>query len=295
MRPAGQDEAAPAKINLTLHVAAPRPDGLHPLRSLVVFAPGAADQVAARPARGLTLEITGPGAAGLATGPDNLVMRAALALAEAAGISADADMTLHKMLPVASGIGGGSADAAAALRALNRLWRLDWPQAALEQVAAGLGSDVAACVACQPVWMSGTGSELAPAPPLPPLEAVLVNPGVPCPTGPVYGALDQSGRFGALEHAPLPDGGFADRSAVLAWLAGCRNDLEPAAAALVPQTGPLLAGLRAVPGVALARLSGSGATCWAIVDAAAGEAAERAAVLVGPDGWVCHTPLGAGL
>jgi 4-diphosphocytidyl-2-C-methyl-D-erythritol kinase len=302
MAPASVDEAAPAKINLTLHVAAPRPDGLHPLRSLVVFAPDAADRIVTRRAVGLSLRISGPMGQGLSAGPDNLVVRAAQALAEAAGIAANADLLLDKHLPVASGIGGGSADAAAALRALNRLWQLDWTPAQLERVASGLGSDVAACVSSQPVWMAGTGSELEPAPLLPPMEAILVNPGIPCPTGPVYRALDAAGAFGALDHPPLPSGPVS-LSGLTRWMARCRNDLEPPAITLVPAVGVLLAQLASLPGVALARLSGSGATCFGLTGEGSGAVvnkvlelmARRASGLDSAVPWVCRSRLGAGL
>lgn len=287
-------EAAPAKVNLTLHVAAPAPSGLHPLASLVVFAAGAGDQLRASPAIDLSLAIEGPFAAGLETGEGNLVLRAARALARQAGLGgAGARLVLDKQLPVASGIGGGSADAAAALRALNRLWDAGATTAELEAVAAGLGSDVPACVRARTCWMEGMGERLRPGPDLPPLPALLVNPNVPCPTGPVYAAYDAVGRFGSLAHPDLPEPATASATALTGWLAGTRNDLEAPAAAHVPAIGACLAALRRCDGALLVRMSGSGATCFAIFasvqqrDVAAG----RLAALQ-PGWWIAPSVLG---
>lgn len=283
-------EQAPAKINLTLHVAAPAMSGLHPLRSLVVFAPDAADRLEARPAPGLSLRIDGPFAPGLDSGDTNLVLRAARVLADAAGGRHGAQLRLHKALPVASGIGGGSADAAATLRALSRLWGLDWPQERLEGLAATLGADVPACVSGGPAWMGGFGAELDPVTGLAPLDAVLVNPGVPCATGAVYAAFDRAAGNGRLDHEPaLPVAG--DGSALLDWLTGQRNDLQATATALVPQIGMALEALEATPGIGLARMSGSGATCFGLVlpDVPVDLAALQARLA--PGSWVCRTRL----
>ncbi len=270
-------EAAPAKINLFLHVLGRRAeDGYHLLDSLVVFA-GAADRVEATPAPDGTppsLAVDGPEAAALA-GEDparNLVLRAAWALAREAGLAAPpALLRLTKRLPVASGIGGGSADAAAALRALDRLWGLGWPRERLEAVARRLGADVPACIASRPVRMGGVGEVLTPAPPLPArLGLVLANPRLPLATPAVFGA--RTGDFSAP--AELPAAGWTEAAALARDLSALRNDLEPAAIALCPPVAEVLAALRALPGCLLARMSGSGATCFALMpDATAAEAA----------------------
>ena len=177
---------APAKINLYLHVAAPRSDGLHPLDSLVIFA-DVGDVVDASAGDGLTLEVSGPFAAALAHEPDNHVLRAARALGAHAGIAPRAALTLDKRLPIASGIGGGSSDAAATLRVLNRLWRVNASDDDLEKIARTLGADVPVCVRAQTARMQGIGEVLASIV-APSFDAVLVNPLHCVPTGEVYGA-----------------------------------------------------------------------------------------------------------
>src|SRR4051794_13788122 len=181
-------ERASAKINLHLHVVGRRPDGYHLLDSLVVFA-GAADRLTVEPGE-LSLTVTGPFAAGLETESDNLVLRAARALAAHAGVPATGRLVLEKILPVASGIGGGSADAAATLRLLSRFWGLDVGQGTLAGLAARLGADVPVCVASHAAVMSGIGEVLAPAPVLPEVGIVLVNPGVAVSTPAVFRARD---------------------------------------------------------------------------------------------------------
>ena len=180
-------EPAPAKVNLYLHVTGRRADGYHLLDSLAVFGP-AADLLAAAPAAALTLALEGPFAAGLAAEPDNLVLRAARALAAEAGLPGGAALRLAKHLPVASGIGGGSADAAAALRLLDRLWGLGLPEARLAAIAARLGADVPVCLASRPRRMQGVGEVLRPAPALPDCGLLLVNPGVALATPAVFRA-----------------------------------------------------------------------------------------------------------
>jgi 4-diphosphocytidyl-2-C-methyl-D-erythritol kinase len=270
-------EAAPAKVNLHLHVTGRRADGYHLLDSLVVFA-GAADTLRARLAEGLSLHLEGPEASALAGEADNLVLRAARALAEAAGIAPRAALTLVKRLPVASGIGGGSADAAAALRALNRLWGLGWSEGRLAGLALALGADIPACLASRPCVMAGVGELLRPAPPLPGCGLVLANPRIALPTPAVFRA--RAGGFRAA--AALPEAGWADAAALARDLAGWGNDLEAAAIGLCPAVASVLAALRALPGCRLARMSGSGATCFALFDAPE-EAAAAAAAL--PEGW----------
>jgi len=235
-----------------------RADGYHTLDSLVVFA-GAADTVTATPADGLSLSLAGPEAAALAAEPDNLVLRAARALAVAAGVPARGALVLEKRLPVASGIGGGSADAAASLRALNALWGLDWPEARLAKVALPLGADIPACIAARACRMGGIGEELSPAPDLPECGLVLANPRIALPTPAVFEA--RQGGFSAT--AVLP-GGWKDAAALARDLAALRNDLEPPAIALCPAVAEVLAALRTLPGCLLARMSGSGATCFGL-------------------------------
>ncbi len=276
-------ERAPAKVNLYLHVTGRRDaDGYHLLDSLVVFGP-AEDLLEARPApHGLSLALDGPEAAALAGEADNLVLRAGRALLAKAGGRAlpGAALRLSKHMPVASGIGGGSADAAAALRALDRLWGLDLGAAALAAIGARLGADVPVCLPAPPraMRMEGVGEVLSPAPPLPPFALLLVNPRLSLPTPAVFRA--RSGPFSP--RAALPPGGWADAAALARDLAGLRNDLEPAAIALCPPVAEVLAALRAAPHCLLARMSGSGATCFGLfADAAA--AARAAAGL--PGAW----------
>lgn len=287
-RAAGVFEAAPAKVNLYLHVRGRRADGRHALDTFTAFA-AVGDRVSARRARGLSLEVSGPFAAAIdCAADDNLVMRAARALAAAARVREGAAISLEKRLPVAAGLGGGSADAAAALRALARLWRLDMPEAALRAIAAPLGADIPACVAARPLLVSGAGEALRPAPRLPRvLPLVLVNPGVPLATAAVFGAL--RAPFSMPAPAPRFAGGTARFAAALARR---RNDLEAPARGLEPLVGETLAALDAAPRRLLARMSGSGATCFALFRTGA-EAAGAVAALrrARPARWVCVTRL----
>jgi 4-diphosphocytidyl-2-C-methyl-D-erythritol kinase len=259
-------EPAPAKLNLALHVRRRRADGRHDIETIFAFCTDG-DRLQAGSGQGLALTIAGPFAEGLSAGEDNLVIRAARALADAAQIPADAALHLTKNLPVASGIGGGSADAAAALRLLTRLWGLD--PAYASAVASTLGSDVPACLLSMTARGSGAGDDLA-------LEdagiadtpVLLVSPRQPLSTGAVFAGWD------GTDHGPLAH-----------WRDG-RNDLEPAARALVPAISAVLDWLGARPGVTTARMSGSGATCFALFDDEA--ARDRAAAAVPPDWW--HLP-----
>ncbi len=275
--PGGAAEPAPAKVNLFLHVTGRRADGYHLLDSLAVFGP-AADSLEAEPAAALTLSVEGPFGAALAGEADNLVLRAARALAAAAGVPPRAALRLSKRLPVASGIGGGSADAAAALRLLDRLWGLRSGTDRLERVAAALGADVPVCVRSEPARMGGVGGDLSPAPVLPACGLLLANPGVALATPAVFRA--RAGAFSAP--AALP-GRWADAAAMARDLARLRNDLEEPATALCPPVGEALAALRSLPGCLLARMSGSGATCFGLFADAA--AAERAAASLPPAWW----------
>ena len=276
--------AAPAKINLTLHVLGRRPDGYHDLESLVAFA-SLHDVVAVAAAHDLSLTVAGPNADALQSTPlaDNLVLRAARALAESAGLSAPtAALKLDKHLPVAGGIGGGSADAAAALRALVRLWRLDMSEAALAKIGLSLGADLPVCLASRPMVMTGIGERLAAAPALPPLGILLVNPRVALPTAQVFAALN--GGIGA----PMPMAYAAgDAASLLTALRLGRNDLEAPARQIAPVIGEVLATLAALPGTRLARMSGSGATCFALFDDEGAAQEALRSLRTGQDGWWC--------
>lgn len=271
-------EAAPAKVNLFLHVVGRRADGYHLLDSLAVF-PRIGDTLRATPADALELTLEGPFGGALQAEPDNLVLRAARGLAELAGVHAGARLILVKTLPVASGIGGGSADAAAALRLLARLWGVAPAPAALHALALRLGADVPVCLASRPARMGGVGETLSPAPALPVFGMALVNPGVAVSTPEVFRA--RTGGFSPP--AALPPG-WPDAAAMARALAALGNDLQPPAVALRPVIGEVLAALRATPGCLLARMSGSGATCFGVY-ADAATAATAAAAVRRPGWW----------
>ena len=270
-------EPAPAKVNLFLHVTGRRADGYHLLDSLVVFA-GIGDAVTARDADDLRLSVTGPFAAGLAAEPNNLVLRAAHALAAEAGIAPRAHLTLEKRLPVASGIGGGSADAAAALRLLCRLWNLRPDYDALLRLAARLGADVPVCLGSRSRRMSGIGEILGPVPPLPNCGLLLANPGVAVSTADVF--RRRTAAFSPP--ANLPDQ-WADAAALTGTLRAAGNDLQPPAVALCPEIETVLRAIDSQPGCLLARMSGSGATCFGLFPHPA--AAAQAAAALGGVGW----------
>ncbi len=248
-------ERASAKINLFLHVGHRRADGFHPLQSLAVFT-DMGDTLSFAPADALSLKLDGPFAKGLEAEADNLVLRAARALDGGRG----AAITLTKNLPVASGIGGGSADAAAALRGLRSLWENAADDAALCEIAATLGSDIPVCVGSVPAFMEGRGEILSAAPVLPHLPMLLVNPGVAVPTKDVFAALQV--RSGA--DMTLPPGRFRDTADLLRFLETTRNDLEAPARAIQPVIGDVLAAIAVLPGALFTRMSGSGATCFGI-------------------------------
>jgi 4-diphosphocytidyl-2-C-methyl-D-erythritol kinase len=274
---------AAAKVNLYLHVAPPNPDGYHPIASLMAFA-DVGDRLRAEPADRLSMIIEGPFGEGLSAGADNLVLRAAsVLLARAGRPGAGARLTLTKALPIASGLGGGSSDAGAALRLLNAMLGLGLGEAELEDVAAGIGADGAACLRGRMLIAEGRGERLSPAPPMPPLPAVLVNPGVPSPTGAVYRAYDASGAPGGADLPSAPP--LRTTLEAAAWLATCRNDLEPPALTLEPRIGLALDALRAAPESLLTRMSGSGATCFCLCERD-GEAAALARRLAAAEpGW----------
>lgn len=298
-----QTETAYAKVNLALHVRRRREDGYHDLESLFAFV-DRGDVLSATPrADGrLSLMIEGPFAEGLDSGPENLVLRAAhslqmtvcpersrgtfaqdpsTSLGNPAGLGIidcghlGADLHLTKNLPVASGIGGGSADAAAALRLLNRLWGCNLADRELCAIGETLGSDIPACVISQSLRVEGRGEALAP-PDLPGLSGtpiLLVNPGIPLGTAPVFRGWDQ------VDRGPL------DTSCLEAVITKGRNDLEAPARALVPGIGDVLDRLGAAPGVTLARMSGSGATCFALFESSAVCTAAGQAISAERPGW----------
>ncbi len=248
-------EIAYAKINLALHVRARRDDGYHVLETLFAFAEDG-DILTAELADGLSLNIDGPFSVALEGGADNLVMRAARAVQEAFAVTHGAAIILDKRLPVAAGIGGGSADAAAALRLLARLWGLDIQHPKMMEIAAALGADVPACLESRTVRGEGVGDVLIPvaAPHLTGLPVLLINDFTPCLTGPVFAGWD------GVDRGPL------DQDVSIKSIIAARNDLVAPAAAIVPQIQPLLESLRAQDGVIMARMSGSGATCFALFD-----------------------------
>jgi 4-diphosphocytidyl-2-C-methyl-D-erythritol kinase len=273
---------APAKVNLYLHVTGRRPDGYHLLDSLIAFV-DISDRLTAEPARTLSLSVSGPEAAGVADlGQDNLVLRAARLLADHTGTSCGAALHLEKILPVAAGLGGGSSDAAAVFRVLAALWRLSIGEDELHGLGARLGADLPACLYGRAAWVGGIGERLAPAPDLPAAGILLANPRRLLPTAAVFaarqGPFSARGRFDAM---PTDAIGLAR-----ALVPRC-NDLTDAAVALVPEIGAVLARLAGLPGALIARMSGSGATCFALFsDRSAAEEA-RLALAAAEPGWWC--------
>jgi 4-diphosphocytidyl-2-C-methyl-D-erythritol kinase len=283
---------APAKVNLYLHVGAPEGDGYHPLSSLMVFA-DVGDVVSIQPAEAPGFEVTGPFAAPLEGQDDNLVVRAAQALlAHVGGPQPPFRLILDKQLPVAAGLGGGSSDAGAALRLLRQALGLTVQDEILTAIAGRIGADGPACLWARAAIGEGRGDRLFAAPVLPGLDAVLVNPGVPSSTAAVYRAYDAAGCPGGPERPWLPEA-FEDAVEVAAVLAGCRNDLEAPAVALTPVIGEVLETLRGEPETLLARMSGSGATCFALCagDIEAEGLAERLQSMR-PGWWVKRCRLG---
>jgi 4-diphosphocytidyl-2-C-methyl-D-erythritol kinase len=270
---------APAKINLYLHVLGRRGDGYHLLDSLVVF-PRQGDQIEVSPADDLRLTVSGPFAADVPAGDDNLVLRAARALAAATGRVPAVAIHLEKRLPVASGIGGGSADAAAVLRGLARLWELPIKADILARIALSLGADVPMCLNSRSAFIGGVGDEVATAPELPDFAVVLVNPRIPLPTPAVFrtrtGPFSAAGRF---SNAPT------DAMEMATLLARRRNDLTSAAIGLVPAVADVLSALERAPGVMLSRMSGSGATCFGLCADQAGAESTAAALAAEHPGW----------
>ncbi len=269
-------ETAYAKINLALHVRRRRDDGYHELETLFAFADNG-DELSVEPSSDFSLKIIGPFSKGLSSGPDNLVLRAAMQLAARHGITAGAAFILDKRLPIASGIGGGSADAAAALRLAIKLWGLDPEHEELASLALELGADVPACIASQSCFGTGVGDQLSPVKgaALSHMPILLVNPLIPCPTGAVFKAWDGKDR-GALDPAD--------------WMQA-RNDLELPSINLHPEIADVLSALNE-NSPKLARMSGSGATCFGIFDSIAHRDAACAMIQTKhPDWWTMMAAL----
>lgn len=282
-------EAAPAKVNLALHVTGRRADGYHELESLVVFA-DVADEVVARPARNDSLEVTGPFAAAAGSGDANLVARAVAAFRARwpDHVSTGMAIELRKNLPVAAGLGGGSADAAAALRLMANAGETPISPADLSRVALSLGADVPVCLISQPCEVRGVGEILHPLQHFPPLHIVMVNPLVPVVTADVFRRLE-SRVNDPLPPLPSP---MTRPSQLGIWLDETRNDLEPPAISLVPAIGELIDRMAKVDGCILSRMSGSGGTVFGLFGAAS--RAHQAAHDLRerwPNYWVAAAPL----
>ena len=257
-RPNGVHVFAPAKLNLFLHAGAKRADGFHALQSLVVFAE-AGDRLSFSEAPAFMLSVEGPFAAKLPAPGDNLVVKAARALGAERGVS----IVLEKNLPIASGLGGGSADAAAALRGLNLLWNLGQSDEQLMELAATLGSDVPVCVLSRPAMMEGRGELVTPVQPLPQLTMVLVNPAVMLPTVDVFSRV--TARSG-VDQIGRPPKRLETLHDVTAYLTGARNDLEAPACALAPIIDDVLDALSGQPGCVFVQMSGSGPSCFGLFE-----------------------------
>ena len=281
-------ERARAKLNLALHVLGRRGDGYHLLDTLVVF-PEIADRLAARPARPLMLEVDGPFASATPAGEDNLVLGAARMLQAERRASDGAHLVLSKCLPVEAGIGGGSADAAAALRLLDRMWGCNLGVAGLAGLGARLGADVPMCLYSRPLRAGGIGEEIGPLSGLPDIDLVLVNPARRLSTADLFAVLpDRHG--GGIGEVPRRFGDVAD---LAAYLRSLRNDLEAVACARVPEIAATLQELGAQPGCLMARMSGSGPTIFGIFadPALASRAAGRFAARYS-NWWVAATRAG---
>jgi 4-diphosphocytidyl-2-C-methyl-D-erythritol kinase len=331
---------APAKINLTLRIVGRRADGFHELESLVAFAPFG-DRVTFWPEGPLDLKVSGPMAQGAGPLTDNLVLSAARALAERVDGLRLGRFALFKQLPSGAGLGGGSADAAAALRLIAKVNRLDLEDARIHEAARATGADIPVCLEPRPRVMRGIGEILSAPLSLPKLGILIVHPGIAVPTGPVFKALGLApgeqlvtrffspppcgegsgvgvGECGSIvphgtppHPIPPPQGGresqaaatatahpstyrredgggqVADRSALLAWLAAERNDLESAAIAIAPQIADVLRAIAGLPGCRLARMSGSGSACFGLFDSArAAATAARRLATARPSWWV---------
>ncbi|MTI45130.1 4-(cytidine 5'-diphospho)-2-C-methyl-D-erythritol kinase [Roseibium hamelinense] len=285
-RPAPQ--LARAKINLALHVTGQRADGYHLLDSLVVF-PEIGDVLTCRPGRRLELSLTGPFAQALASDQDNLILKAARTFSEAAGTpEPDLVFDLEKNLPVASGIGSGSADAAAALRLLQEAMGTSLAPNKLAGVALSLGADVPVCLASCSARMGGIGELLTPAPAMPEADILLVNPGVGISTPAVFKSMESRAN---PEMPDIPDR-FQSLSVLVSYLQHTRNDMQGAAERLCPSVTQVIETLKQDNHIAIARMSGSGATCFGLAEAGKGATAAQRIRSVQPGWWVASAPLG---
>jgi 4-diphosphocytidyl-2-C-methyl-D-erythritol kinase len=286
---------APAKINLTLHVTGQRDDGYHLLDSLVTFAP-CCDTLVFQPGNTLSITVDGPEAAGVPADMNNLALKAAALVSQGQG----AAITLTKNLPAASGIGGGSADAAAAFRGMlyfnvaqgaykESNWGMpDVPPETQARALLDIGADIPMCLASTPARVQGIGEKISPFA-LPPLHALLVNPRVAVETPQVFKAL------ASRQNAPMPDTlpGYPSAEQLMEWLINQRNDLEPPAIQVAPVIGDVLTALRATNGCQLARMSGSGATCFALyLDEDSAFEAGKEIEEVHPNWWIAGGTLG---
>ena len=272
---------APAKVNLTLHVTGQRADGYHTLDSLVVFA-GVCDQLGATITSDMRITVNGPFSSGVPTDASNLMMRAAQLLRRTRGVTKGAALTLEKHLPHAAGIGSGSSDAAVTIAMLAELWDVE-PLAATDPAVVALGADVPVCLSApNPVHMSGIGDILAPVPRLPSCAIVLVRPKVDVPTAQVFAAMnDKNGT----PMTAIPQG--ADYDGFIEWLRDQRNDMQSAAEKIAPEISAVVAKLKSLPGVGIAGMSGSGATCFGLVkDMATARHVARIVQVSQMDWWV---------
>ena len=271
---------APAKINLYLHIVGRRSDRYHLLDSWVAFA-DVGDELQVSPSSGLSLECTGEYAS-LIPVKENSVLGAAQALAKHYGINDGAHFTLHKHLPVAAGIGGGTADAAAALRLLVQLWQLKPTAQEMKNIALSLGADVPACLRAESLFMNGIGEVITPAQVIDHWHGVLVNPRVALSTPAVFAVYD-----GHLSPAMPHKATFPGQQEAFEYLKQAHNDLQVAATALVPEIQEVIDALAAQEGCAFSRMSGSGATCFALFDTEAhAQAAARRLASSQPSWWV---------
>jgi 4-diphosphocytidyl-2-C-methyl-D-erythritol kinase len=282
---------APAKVNLTLRILGRRADGYHELESLVVFA-GSGDRLTFDAGPSLDLTVSGPTAGQSGAVADNLVLRAASALADKVPGLTVGRFALTKELPAGAGLGGGSADAAAALRLLAEANGLSLDDPRLVAVARATGADVPVCLDPRPRVMRGIGDILSAPLALPELGIIIVHPGIAMPTPPVFKALGLTPgeRCKAREaSAPPPD----EPKALLAWLAGERNDLEPPAVSIAPAIKDVIQAIGALPGCQLARMSGSGSACFGLFDTeGAAAAVARGLAEMHPGWWVRASRIG---
>ncbi len=285
---------APAKVNLTLRICGRRADGFHELESLVAFAPFG-DRLTLWPGGSLDLKVSGPMAAGAGPLADNLVLRAARALAERIEALRLGRFALFKQLPSGAGLGGGSADAAAALRLIAKTNGLGLDDRRIHEAARATGADIPVCLDPRPRVMRGIGEILSAPLVLPKLGILIVHPGLALPTGPVFKAL---GLAPGEQYAKAPSSSLfseaANRDALLSWLASERNDLEKAAISIVPQIADVLRAIAGLAGCRLARMSGSGSACFGLFDSArAAMAAAQRLATAHPSWWMRAGLLGS--